>query len=415
MPFSSYPLNLVQVAFDAYNAPVQSQILQQDLALKKEEVVATQMGLQNQIGLQQDMQKIWGPGGLTAAQDASTDPTDPSMMPKFLATAAALATHGQPQAATSMLSSMSLLGYRQAQAQKAQQQVAWRKSEELGSALGAVNDQNSYDVALAKVRSEGVDPVAYGLSGDYNQDAPMIPRLAQMALTRAQQLQAQDRETAFQHREQQDTFHNSVAMMRLQQGAAHLGIASQNLDLRRQEFADKQVHEDLRDSRAQEGVDLKKQAAEDKHGVAANRVYTTVGRLSATDTQEAQGIFQQDTRTQDLPAPVQKSLALAAARQARQAVAKEMRDGGLMEEPPGSYDRHLAEAMSKMEKDGTFEKAKGNEFKFAPPPAAAKAPVQPPIPKAQVPKGIPQGSKLIGSTPNGKPVWQAPDGSKWVE
>jgi hypothetical protein len=333
-----------------------------------------------------------------------------------MATAAALATHGQAQAATSMLSSMSLMQYRNVQEQKVQQQVAWRKSEELGSALGAVRDQPSYDIALAKVRSEGVDPLQYGLSGDYNQDAAMLPRLAQMAMTRAQQLQASDREQAFQHREQQDTFHNAIAQQRLSQGAAHIGIAAANLDLRRQEFADKQVHEDLRDSRAQAGVDLRKQALADREGAAANRVYSNAARLSSADTQEAQGIFKQDTRTQDLPENLQKSLALAAARRARQAVAQEMRDTGATEEPPGAYDRHLAKVLNNMASDGTIAKAKGDNFKFSPPPAPAKAPVKTPIPpKAAVPKGIPPGSKVIGASQDGKPVWQDPKGGKWVE
>jgi hypothetical protein len=32
-----------------------------------------------------------------------------------------------------------------------------------------------------------------------------------------------------------------------------------------------------------------------------------------------------------------------------------------------------------------------------------------------VPKGLPEGSKQIGHTPDGKPVWQSPDGKKYVE
>jgi hypothetical protein len=47
-----------------------------------------------------------------------------------------------------------------------------------------------------------------------------------------------------------------------------------------------------------------------------------------------------------------------------------------------------------------------------PPAAPAYAPVQPPLP---IPKGIPAGSKSIGTTPDGKPVWQDPSGKKWVE
>ncbi len=36
-------------------------------------------------------------------------------------------------------------------------------------------------------------------------------------------------------------------------------------------------------------------------------------------------------------------------------------------------------------------------------------------PATSVPKGIPEGSKHIGNTPDNKKVWQSPDGKKWVE
>src|ERR1700676_58067 len=116
--------NIVQAAYDAYNAPVQSEILREDLALKKQEVVAQQMSLQNQMALQKDMQQIWGPGGITTAADFGANPTDASQMPKLMATAASLFAHGQPQAGGQFLNSMSMLGYRQAETQKYQQQVA---------------------------------------------------------------------------------------------------------------------------------------------------------------------------------------------------------------------------------------------------------------------------------------------------
>ena len=34
---------------------------------------------------------------------------------------------------------------------------------------------------------------------------------------------------------------------------------------------------------------------------------------------------------------------------------------------------------------------------------------------APIPSGIPSGSRKIGTTPDGKPVYQSPDGKKWVE
>lgn len=46
--------------------------------------------------------------------------------------------------------------------------------------------------------------------------------------------------------------------------------------------------------------------------------------------------------------------------------------------------------------------------------APAKAPVKPPLPP-DIPKGMPTGSKLIGTSPDGRKVYQDPSGNKWTE
>jgi hypothetical protein len=407
MPFSMQaPNNLVQSAFDAYNAPIQSQILQQDLSLKKEEVVAQQMAIQNQIGIQQDMTKIWGPGGIGSAQDATDNPSI-DQMPKFMATAQSLAMHGQPQAAMTMLSTASLLGMRQAETQKYAQQATWRQLEVAGSALGGVKagDQASEDVALATMRAQGIDPAKYGLVGDIASDWDKIPALSQSAMSRAQQIHQADRDRTFAEKVQQDHFHDSVASMRLGQGAQRITIANGNLDLHQKEFVDKQNEENKRDARAQDGLDLKTNDRNDK-------ILANARRVTSVDVQQADGVVQSDSRTSGIAPPLQKAIARMAARYAKDDVAHEYGQDA----PPGAYDAALSKALDKMEKRGDFKQAQSSDYKFnAPVPAAPKySPVKPPIPST--PKGIPEGSKVIGKTPDGsKDVWQDPKGNKWTE
>jgi hypothetical protein len=353
--FSSYPQNLVQVAFDAYNAPIQSQILQEDLTLKKQEVVAQQMALQNQVGLQQDMQKIWGSGGITAGIEAGANPSDPAQMPKLMATAASLFSHGQPQAGGSFLSSMSMLGYRQAETQKYQQQVQWRKAQEVGSALGAVTDQTTYDVALAKIRAEGIDPVQYGMSGDYNTDAPKLPALAQMAMSRAQQLQAQDRETAHSDLQFQRDISNGFTQSRLDSASRRLDIAQGMADLRKNQVEFQQTEAGKRDARAQEGLDLRKLEHED-------RSFANASRLQKPENDIAQGVFGTDVRTANLPPALQKSLATLAARRAKQQIAHDMMGSGDTEYEPEDFGSALAHQMDQMQRQGMFQVEGGGMF-----------------------------------------------------
>jgi hypothetical protein len=336
----------VQSVFDGYNAPIQSEILQTDLTLKKQEVVAQQMALQNQMGLQQDMQKIWGPGGVEGGL-ASINPSDPQSMPKMMATAASLFSHGQPQAGGSFLSSMSMLGYRQAETQKYQQQVQWRKFENAGSALGGVSDQSSEDVALAKLRADGIDPTQYGLTGDWNADASKIPQLAQMAMSRAQQLQAADRETSHADTQAQRDISNGFAQARLSQGSKRLDIQQSLADLRSNQVSFNQGEANKRDARAQEALDLKKLSAED-------RSFANAAKLQKPEADTATGIFATDKRTTDLPPELQKSLALLAARRAKQQIAHDMMGSGDVEYEPEDFGAALSAQMDQMQRQGMF-------------------------------------------------------------
>jgi hypothetical protein len=231
-------------------------------------------------------------------------------------------------------------------------------------------------------------------------------------MTSAQQLQAQDRETAHADTQTQRSIQNGFVSARLQQGNARLSIQENLAELAHSRFNWQQGERDKADARAQEGLDLRKLGAE-------NRTYANASRLQKPEADVATGIFGTDVRTMNMPPALQKSLATLAARRAKQQIARDMMDNGSSEYSPEDFGSALNEQMDIMHKQGMFNTE--GDYKFNPPPvppAAAKAPVKPPLPpsmKATMPKGIPEGSKVIGKTPDGKPVWQDPKGNKWVE
>lgn len=358
MPYSA-PTNLVQAAFDAYNAPINSTILQEDAVLKRQEIMANQMQLQNQMGLQQDLKSIWGAGGMATAEASFGDP---SQSPKLMATAAALAAHGNPQAATSLLGSLSLMGYRQVEAQKYRQQTQWRNLQEVGSALGNVTDQGSEDAALALARAQGIDPAQYGLTGDYVADAGKIPVIAQSALTRAQQMQAQDRETVHADLQAQRDFSNGIASQRMTNEQRRIDIQQAMADLRTNHTKFLEGEADKKDARAQEGLHLKELQMED-------RSISNASKLQKPEADAAVGMFMSDQRTSELPPPLQKSLALLAARRAKQEIYKQMMESGDAEYEPGDFEQELALQMDRMQRQGMFQS--GDNYTFKPSPAGA--------------------------------------------
>jgi hypothetical protein len=294
--------------------------------------------------------------------------------------------------------------------QKNQQQLKWRQAERTGSILGSVQDADGYTTALAQLQAEGIDPKSLGLTTDWNVDGPRLPQIARSAMTSAQQLQAQDRETSQQNRQTQLDIQNGFTQQRIGQAGKSLSIRENLADLAHSRFQWQQQEGDKRDSRAQEGLNLKSLGAED-------RSLSNASKLQKPEADVATGIFGTDVRTKDLPPALQKSLAILAARRAKQQIAQDMRESGEYEYEPEDFGSALNEQMNAMQRQGMFQA--DDSYKFNPPPAAtAKAPVKPPLPpemRDATPKGIPSGSKVIGKSPDGKSVWQDPKGNKWVE
>lgn len=407
-------INIVDEAFRAFNAPIESQTKQADLAIKKQEIVANQLSLNNQMAFQQDMGKIWGPGGVSSAQANAENPdySDPSLNKKFMATAMDAFSRGMPQAGGQMLSSLQMMNFRQSEVQKNHMATIKAQSGIVGSALGAVKDQASEEAAISALQAEGIDPATLGLTGDWTSDQHKIPVLAQAAMTRAQQLSAQDREASYAGLQSQRAFMDAIAQARLGQGAQRIQIDLNREDLSVERESRLQQEADRRDARAQEALRV-------RDARSSLKVYPD-------ELKDAVTTFKVDPRTSAMPADLQMKYADIAARRAKQKIAKQIQS----DQTPDDFNTVLNDEILKLDRQGAFKPDKAGgwfsdpTYTYKPPKsieadlpppldATAHAVVKPPLPKT--PAGIPEGSRRIGNTPDGKPVWQDATGKKWVE
>lgn len=354
---------LGDIAFNSWMAPVRAETEQQDLAIKKQQVVANQLSLTNQIQQSQEMQKIWG----GQAPDASA----PEFMPKLLASAQAMATHGNPQGAASMLSSLSLMNLRQQETKKNAQQVEWHIQQQVGSILGGVTDDASEAAAVAELPPEAAARLQ--LTGSYAVDAPKIRLAAQQAMSRAQQLAAQDRSDRLNQQVFYQDSQLGFAQQRIQQANSRLSLAADQAKLREREFGYRQTEDARKDARAQEGLQLHERMAED-------RSFAYAGRVQPSEVKAAENIFSASPLTAALPENIRKAYANVAAARAKQEIRRKMQANGDAEYLPQDFDSALMDQMEEFSRQGLFNpKDSGGLFSdpsytFIPPKAPAAQP-----------------------------------------
>lgn len=341
MPNYNPPQNLVQVAFDAYNAPIQSSILQSEAILKRQEVQQNAMDLQNQMGFQQDMNKLF-PGGVDAV-----DPNDPQSITKLTMASFDAFKRGMPQVGQSMLNGVANMQYKQVEMRKFEQQTQWRNWQETGAAFGAASDDASEAQALSLAQQNHVDLSRYPLTGHYKDDAPYLQQIANSSMSRSQQLRNQYQQESLGERQSQDQFNNSMKIQQYNRQMQELSIHQAMADLRAHHQAFYEGERAKDDARKQEGIDLKKLQSED-------RTYANASKVTNDDRTIAQGIMATDDRTSSLSPEMQKSLASLASQRAKIAIANRMRDNGEVEWQPQDFEDELAVQMDAMAREGLF-------------------------------------------------------------
>lgn len=340
--------SLFDIAYRGYTAPLQADMLKQEVAEKKLTVQAGQMELQNTKAMQDGLAQIWGPGAGATATDAASNPT-PDMTPKLQATAGLMFKTGNVKEASSLLTAVSMSQYRAMEAKKLTAQTQKEQAQAVGGIFGSIDSQEAYSAALPELQDKGVDIQRLGLTGDYQQDAVKLQQLARSTMTAAQQTTATDREQA---QANLATYRDS-RLTQLDQG---LSVQMQKLKQADRRITDNEfmqhhkISEDaLKDSRAQEGLDMRKLGA-------GARTMANAVKVQPPELKAAQGVFATDDRTQAMPQQLRDTVAGMAAMRAKKKIATDLANqpAGVSYEPE-DYDQALEEVMQDMDKEGVFK------------------------------------------------------------
>lgn len=340
--------SLFDIAYRGYTAPLQADMLKQQVAEKKLTVQAGQMELQNTKAMNDELTKIWGPGAGATATDAASNPT-PDMTPKLQATAGLMFKTGNVKEASSLLTAVSMSQYRAMEAKKLMAQTQKEQAQAVGGIFGSIDSQEAYSAALPELQDKGVDIQRLGLTGDYQQDAPKLQQLARSTMTAAQQTTATDREQAAANL----ASYRDSRLTQLDQG---LSVQMQKLKQADRRITDNEfmqhhkISEDaLKDSRAQEGLDMRKLGA-------GARTMANAVKVQPPELKAAQGVFATDDRTQAMPQQLRDTVAGMAAMRAKKKIATDLANqpAGVSYEPE-DYDQALEEVMQDMDKEGVFK------------------------------------------------------------
>lgn len=375
--------SLFNVVFDGYARPAELAIEQTKADLIKTQNAAAQDELQNQKAMQAGLQQIWGPGGeVTAAtsilqargfhasgnlRGSLTDQVqggmlssvapganaqtaqDPATDGRLQATAALMYRTGNVADANSLLNTLSLNKQRQASAQRAALTSSATGLRMVGGALGAVTDQASYTAVLSDLQEQGTDVSRLGLSGDYQTDAPKLAALANASLTQAQRL------TAAQQKVKESDL-NQYRGTRLQQIDQSLSEGQQKVDQARQRLdiygsmAAQRVREDDRkDSRAQQGLEL-------KQAKSTVQVVAQTARVKPVEQAIANEVFGSDEATKAIPEHLRAVYSREAAQKAKQILAAKAKEKGPdFSYSDADYNDALHSAISEMAQQGRFD------------------------------------------------------------
>jgi hypothetical protein len=347
---------LFDLAFDAYQKPLDAQLTKADAALKQTQNEAAQVELSSQASMQSELTKIWGPGSeLTAAGSilkarglgGSQDMPDDATNAKLQATAAAMFKTGNVSDGTSLLNVLGQNKQRQALAQSRALTASATGLKMIGSAFGAVDSQESYTAVLQDLQDSGQDISRFGLSGDFETDAPKLKALANASLTQAQRLNAADRQT----KEADVTDYRTNRLAQMSQGlgyqAQRLAQGDRRISDTEAAQADKVTEEAKRDERYQEGLS-------DKMTQSVQKTQAITARVQPTELAISKELFNSDAAVAAVPQQLRDVYSKEAAQRAKKILADKVKAPGQSYDP-ADYTDALHQAIGEMQKQGRFD------------------------------------------------------------
>ena len=338
--------SLFDIAFQGYMTPLRAEGLKAETDLRKVQVQAETVNLQNQMAAQQRMQSIWGPNALTQLNNAVADPTQ-AALPKLIATAQTYFATGNPQAGAQLMNSISLMGYRNVEQQKALAGVQTAKIKQVSSALAGVTDQASYQDALNTLEAEGIAPESIGLTTDYEANQGRIANWVASGKTAHQQTLEDFNEEKLASTDAWRGMQFGIMQQRLEQGAKRIQQQQDALNQRTVMDTFRQKEAAIHDARAQEALEMKN-LGKDARG------YLNASRVQKPELKLAQDMFSLSDMTKDMPENLRNTYAAMAAMRAKQMVADKMKASGDSEYTQEDFDTAMNEVMVDFKNQGLF-------------------------------------------------------------
>jgi hypothetical protein len=341
---------------------------------------------------------------------------DPNNLDSLQQVAGTLAKSGNAKAALDVMKEYSDI---KAQQQLAQQRNVNGKMEQFKNAGGILSNmtqsQDAYNKGIMSLSAMGINPMAIGLSGNYDTDKGALPGMAKSTMSTYQQMEIQQRTSTEDRMIQQEAD-------RLEQQAKQNSIENKRLD-----FAEARSNREENAQAERAKMDTLKQ---NKADAQLKSKQLQLSRPLKAQAEDVLNEISLDDRVKDAPDPVKKILAARIASRTSAALAKRVDpDYPEAEYQPESYIDEAKKQLDLMEKNGEWSPYKShiigrNEGGFkkqveqtqkAKQDASGK--VAAPAPKTIDPKSLPVGGmvpmangkklKVIGKDAKGNPLFES--------
>lgn len=328
----------------------------------KVRVQTEQMQLQSQQAFQKAMMDIVGPGGEADAANMIANPDERNEQ-KLQLVANAMLKSGNADGYMKAQTALSMIGERKVMAQQRTFQAQKLQMQEVGGIASAVisGDGESYSSALPDLMEKltPTQKASLKLTGDYATDQPKLAQLARQSATYAQQERLDQGQERIDETAKRDRLNNVIQQGRLALAQKRIEQGNTRLQNWQTWFDDHKIHEDKRDSRAQQGLDAKLSGAARP---------TTYKKPDNIEMGYATSTIAEDPRTKDLPPDLQLNYSQAAALAAKRAY------------PDDDFPTAYGKVLDDMDKQGVFKENKEGFFgkqKYVAPKTPAKAPSTP--------------------------------------
>lgn len=334
--------------------------------------------------------------GKEQAENQAIKQFDPNNLDSLQQVAGTLAKSGDTGGAMKILDTYQNLKDKQALVQT---RLVDQKSKQFqlagGVLTGMAVDEKSYHAGMMTLMSNGISPMQFGLTGNYEDDKSHIPAAAKSTVSAYEQMQLQARAKTEDRQIRQED-------QRIKQDQFRNGMEEQRLSLEERRV---QATETARQETAKRDI-----LAQTKADNALHVKQQTMATVKPDDLATALSTLADDPRTEDATDAQKAVLARRVANRAKQAIASRLNTADADTDfTPGNYEEEVNKQFDLMVKNGEWGMKKGQRLwglMEAPGnlrPEQATAPKTPHIAQVKTDADydkLPSGTEYVG--PDGK-------------